>query len=124
MGDLILDSIGERIIALRNIKSISQRQLAKDLNISSGNLSSYENNKIKPAAETIIAICKYFNVSADWLLLGKEFDSGLLKEADKLTLNKSEIDIIKDIRKSSEKDKKLILLLINRLCHERDTNLD
>lgn len=56
------------------------------------------------------------------MLLGKEFDSGLLKEADKLTLNKSEIDLIKDIRKSSEKDKKLILLLINRLCHENDND--
>jgi|GEM_PF-2897030 len=122
MGDLILDSVGERIISLRNHKGISQRQLAKNLNISSGNLSSYESNKIKPAAETIVAICKYFNVSTDWLLLGEEFDSKLIKEAEKITLNKNEINLIRDIRRLSEEDKKLILLLINRLCDENVNN--
>lgn len=110
-----MDSIGERIISLRSIKGISQRELAKHLNISSGNLSSYENNKIKPAADTIIAICNYFNISADWLLLGKNYTKDSSSDEDKVILSKNEMDLIKDVRKLSEEDKKIVSLIIHRL---------
>lgn len=110
-----MDTLGQRITYLRQIKGISQKKLADELGISSGNLSSYENNKFKPAADTIIAICKYFNISADWLLLGKEYDKNSSKDEEKIILGKNEIDLIKNIRNLLNEDKKIILLLIDRL---------
>lgn len=110
-----MDTVGERITYIRAKNDISQRKLAQNLGISAGNLSSYENNKFKPAADTIISICKYFNVSADWLLLGQEHNEDLCTQKSEVNLTKKEIDIVEDIRKLPEGDKKIILSLIERL---------
>lgn len=66
-----MNTIGDRIIFLREKNNISQRKLAKDLGLSSGNISSYENNKRIPSTETVIALANYFNISTDWILKGE-----------------------------------------------------
>ena len=57
---------GERIKELRGKKS--QDQCAKELGISRGALSFYENGERKPDAEILYRMCEYFSVSADYLL--------------------------------------------------------
>lgn len=59
-------TIGKRIKYLRGI--MPQEQCAKDLGISRGALSFYENGERKPDAEILVRMCEYFNVSADYLL--------------------------------------------------------
>ncbi|MDE5754213.1 MAG: helix-turn-helix domain-containing protein [Oscillospiraceae bacterium] len=58
--------MGNRIKKLR--KNMSQDQCAKELGISRGALSFYENGDRKPDAELIYRMSKYFNVSSDYLL--------------------------------------------------------
>lgn len=46
-----------------------------DLNISREALSHYENSKREPSIELLIKMSEYFNVSIDFLIKGKEFES-------------------------------------------------
>ena len=56
---------------LRKEKNLSQPQLAKELKVSNGMISFWENEKYEPTASNIIAVAKFFNVSIDDLLLTK-----------------------------------------------------
>ena len=46
----------------------TQKQVAEDLQITQRKLSYIENGKTEPSIEDIIRICKYYNVSADYIL--------------------------------------------------------
>lgn len=59
---------------IRKKKGLSQQKVAMDLNISREALSYYENGKRNPDVSMLIAISKYFNVSIDYLITGKDFD--------------------------------------------------
>ncbi|MDI3480825.1 MAG: repressor LexA [Tepidanaerobacteraceae bacterium] len=69
-----LNTIGDRIKYLREKNNVTQQQLADATGLERGNLSHYEKNKIKPSAETIVALARFFKVSTDWLLTGQEPD--------------------------------------------------
>ena len=68
-------TIGERIKALRKRENLSGQQLAEIIGKSKGNISGYENGKFEPSAQTIAALCRYFRISADWLLFGDAFQN-------------------------------------------------
>ena len=59
---------------IRKKKGLSQQKVAMDLNISREALSYYENVKRNPDVSMLIAMSKYFNVSIDYLITGKDFD--------------------------------------------------
>ncbi|MBQ7829792.1 MAG: helix-turn-helix transcriptional regulator [Clostridia bacterium] len=61
--------------AIRKKKKISQLKLATDLNISREALSYYETGKRNPDIQMLCALSKYFNVSIDFLITGKEFNN-------------------------------------------------
>lgn len=65
----MLDTIGERIIYLRNSRGMTQRKLMDELNIT--NLGRVEKNVGLPGIDMIVSISNYFNVTTDWLLKGK-----------------------------------------------------
>ena len=62
------------LLEIRKKKGLSQQKVAMDLNISREALSYYENGKRNPDVSMIIAMSKYFNVSIDYLITGKDFD--------------------------------------------------
>ncbi len=59
---------GERLRELRCEKGLTQKQLAEKLNISQKSLSKYERESLDLSTELIVRICRYFQVSADYLL--------------------------------------------------------
>lgn len=59
---------------IRKKKRYSQLKVAMDLSISREALSYYENGKRSPDIEMLVAFSKYFNVSIDYLITGKEFE--------------------------------------------------
>lgn len=63
--------IGTRIQELRKKKNISQEELANKMNVSRQAVSKWESNLSVPDIEKIIDLCEYFQVSADYLLMGK-----------------------------------------------------
>ncbi|MBR4295465.1 MAG: helix-turn-helix transcriptional regulator [Clostridia bacterium] len=58
---------------VRKKKKYSQLKVAMDLSISREALSYYENGKRSPDIDMLIKLSKYFNVSIDYLILGREF---------------------------------------------------
>lgn len=53
---------------LRKERGISQRKAAADLKISQALLSHYENDAREPGLEFVCRACRYYGVSADYLL--------------------------------------------------------
>lgn len=58
---------------IRKQKGFNQLYVATKLNISREALSYYENGKREPSFATLNAMSKFFNVSIDFLINGKEF---------------------------------------------------
>lgn len=59
---------------IRKQKKLNQLKVAYDLSISREALSHYENGKRSPNIEMLVTFSKYFNVSIDFLITGKEFE--------------------------------------------------
>ncbi|MBQ9125508.1 MAG: helix-turn-helix transcriptional regulator [Clostridia bacterium] len=62
------------LVEIRKKKGYSQLKVAFDLSISREALSYYENDKRSPDIDMLRKMSKYFNVSIDYLINGKEFE--------------------------------------------------
>ena len=60
--------LNQQIRLLRQARKMSQGELAKELNVTKQSVSNWENDMGEPPYETLKKICKYFEVSADFLL--------------------------------------------------------
>lgn len=58
----------ERLREIREEKGLSQNQLAKQTGFSSASISRWENGIQDIASDYLIVLCKFFGVSADYLL--------------------------------------------------------
>ena len=58
----------DRIIELRKDYNLSQAQLADKLNFSQSAIAKWESKRTEPTASAIIALSKFFNKSADYIL--------------------------------------------------------
>lgn len=61
-------SFGEKIRNLREDKDMNQTQLGEAVNMTQRKISYIECGKYEPSMEDIIAFCRFFKVSADFLL--------------------------------------------------------
>ena len=59
---------GNNLNRLRTERGISQKDLASELQVSTGTISNYENNIHFPNPEALCKIAFYFHVSTDFLL--------------------------------------------------------
>ncbi len=60
--------LGNRIRELRSRSGVSQRKLARAVDVSPNSISRIESGLQKPSGELIAAIADYFSVSTDYLL--------------------------------------------------------
>ena len=63
--------LGSRIRELRKERKMSQRELAEKLNVSQQTIGAWETERIIPGADTLGNIANYFDVTTDYLLVGK-----------------------------------------------------
>ncbi len=61
-------TFGENLKALRNARSISQKELAEELGFSFQNISKWERNESLPDIATLIKIANFFSTTTDALL--------------------------------------------------------
>lgn len=64
------ETIAERLKYLRVFYKLTQKQFADVLELSQGNVSEMERGKFNPSLDTVLSACRYFNISADWILFG------------------------------------------------------
>ena len=61
-------SFGEKVRNLREDKDLNQTQLGQALNMTQRKVSFIECGETEPSIDDIVAFCKFFGVSADYLL--------------------------------------------------------
>lgn len=96
-----MNSIGDRIRSKRIANKMSMQELGNILGKSKGNISEYEKGKYEPSAQTIIALSRVFKVSADWILIGKEYEHN----SDEV-LSEQETNLLTMYRRLDERDKR------------------
>ncbi len=62
----------KRLRELREDKNLSMQELAVIINVSNAAISNWENEINEPKISYLVALAKYFGVSADYLLGLKE----------------------------------------------------
>ena len=67
-------SVSKQLIHLRNVKGISQEELASLMNVTRQAVSKWETGQTLPDCEKIIRLSEIFGVTTDYLLKGKETD--------------------------------------------------
>ena len=68
-----------RLKVLRKARGRTQEKAAEELNISLEHLGNMERGKGKPSRELLVEIALYFNVSTDYLLLGRELNKDFVR---------------------------------------------
>lgn len=63
-----MSTFGTKIRSLRENLDLSQQEVSNQIGCSSKVLSNYELDKREPDFETLIKLCDFFNVTADYLL--------------------------------------------------------
>lgn len=61
-------TFGEKIRLLREEREINQTELGRAVNMTQRKISYIERDRYEPGIEDIRALCRFFNVSADYLL--------------------------------------------------------
>ncbi len=61
-------SLGEKVRNLREDKDLNQTQLGIAVGMTQRKLSYIECGKCEPSVDDIVALCRFFNISADYLL--------------------------------------------------------
>ena len=65
-------TIGDRISQLRGKES--RKSLCEKLGVSIRTLINYENNARMPGADFVAKLCRIYNITTDWLILGKAIE--------------------------------------------------
>ncbi len=84
--------LGENIRNQRQIRRISQVELARALGVSKQSVCNWENNNIMPSIDMLLKITRYFGVSTD-LLLGVTHEESI----DTKGLTSEQVDHIRMI---------------------------
>ena len=110
MKQKINNSIGDRIKELRLSKKWSQKKLAEKINTDNRQVCTYENNKTFPSAETLTNLAKAFDVTVDYILMGKLSNTATDELKDKRLLA-----LFKNVQYLDEEDKNTVINLISGL---------
>ena len=70
---------GSRIRELRRRCALTQEEFANQLNTSKSHVNKMENGQRGASIDLYIEIAQYFDVSLDYLLLGRNYASGQMK---------------------------------------------
>lgn len=65
-------SIGERLLALRNKNNLTQEELAERLMVSRQSVSKWELSKTLPDVDKLIQLSEMYQVSMDYLIIGRQ----------------------------------------------------
>lgn len=69
----------EKILSLRKSRGLTQEQLAEKLNVSRQSVSKWESGQAIPELETIVTLCRVFDITTDYLLKPSEMDELSIK---------------------------------------------
>ncbi len=105
MKELSLEQVGKRLRRIRSQMELTREQFAEQVGISPQFLAEIENGKKGMSAETLFKICSRFDLSADYILLGKSSSAQLSDPVQVALNNFSEpyIELTEEIIRAIEK---------------------
>ena len=84
-----MDSFGIKLKRLRAEKELTQKELSSLLGLTRATISSYERCAPYPSVDALVNICRFFNVSADYMLGLSDintFDTSYLTDQQELII--------------------------------------
>lgn len=75
-----MTTVGLRIKEIRDHYNLTQQQFANELGLKRNTIATYETTDKEPSNNVIIAICRIWNISEDWLRYG---NGKMLMDMDK-----------------------------------------
>lgn len=116
-------SIGERIIALRKERNISQAQLAQMLEVSRQAVSKWENDQTSPDTLKLIKLAEVLNTEVEYLATGVKpvYESppivvNVVKKVDKVVEKVVEKPVIKRVTRIKYHRNVLEYAIVGVLC--------
>ena len=98
-----------RLFELRTGEGLSQRDIARIMNVSQGTYNNWENEKTQPSIEQLIALAEYFSVSVDYLI-GNSDD--FIRILSNEVISSDEKSLLKYYRELSEPAKQGLLSFV------------
>ena len=102
-------TFGSKIKECRNLKGLSQTQLAKQINTYHSIIGKYERDEVKPTIDVVKKLADVLDTTVGYLL-GETEDRELLKDPSMLRR-------LNDIAKFPEEDKKCILYALDAMIN-------
>lgn len=106
-----MSTFGERIIEVRKLRGLTQKDLGDSIGVDKRVISKYENNQTIPSVIVANSIAKVLEISLDYLM-GND---------DILTLDKQTIKRIEEIDKLDKEKKNTLLDLIDTYIRDSKT---
>ncbi|WP_340019628.1 helix-turn-helix domain-containing protein [Paenibacillus sp. FSL H3-0457] len=75
-----MESIYERIEHLIGEREMTKKAFCQQLKISTGNLGDWKRGKSIPSTNKLIEIASFFDVSLDWLAIGRPSKESMVRE--------------------------------------------
>ncbi|MBN2879882.1 MAG: helix-turn-helix transcriptional regulator [Clostridia bacterium] len=85
---------------VRKEHGMTMKDLAVKIGVSESAISQYENDKRQPGYETLIELCRIFNVSADYLLG--------IEESEEFSITEEDLELLKIYKTAKQSDKQHI----------------
>lgn len=105
MKKLSFEQVGKRLRRIRSQMELTREQFAEQVEISPQFLAEIENGKKGMSADTLFKICNRFDLSADYILLGKASSAQLSDPVQNALRNFSEpyVELTEEIIRAIEK---------------------
>ena len=84
--------IGERLAELRKLNGDTQERMAQKLNTSLGAVRTWEQDRNSPSNDMLVAICRLYGTSADYLLGLTDIDPSDEARKQRQKLTDAELD--------------------------------
>lgn len=75
-----MQSIYQRLEQLIADRGMTKKGFCEQLSISSGNFGDWKRGKSVPSTSKLIEIATFFDVSLDWLMMGREVEHEMIQE--------------------------------------------
>lgn len=99
-----MNTIGDRIVNMRESLNITQKNLAEKINVTSATMCKYENNVNIPNAEVLKLLADTLNTTTDYLTCRTEIKHNPYTHLE-LSLKSLDIELINLVLKLSYEDK-------------------
>lgn len=106
---------GEILAELRQDHGLTQKQLAKELKVSTGSISAYERGKRVPTIDLLVVFADYFNVGADYMLGRTANDLSPAVFCETYTGETTIGDLIEMLRDLPPESRQALALVVNEM---------